>query len=142
MHLRQQILDEARTWMDIPFRHQGRNRTHGIDCVGLVIKVAEKFDLLKGFDVSDYRREPDQYKFLDHFKEQMQIKPVADRKPGDVLLMRDRVFTCHSVFYDVVKDQERIIHAFATRRKVVEEELTDEWRRNITHCFEYRGVDN
>ena len=142
MHLRQKILAEARTWLDVPFRHQGRNRAHGIDCVGLVIKVAEEFNLLGGFDVSDYRREPDQYKFLDHFKEQMSEKLPADRKPGDVLLMRDRVFTCHSVFYDVVNGKEMIVHSFATRRKVVEEELTDEWRRNITHCFEYKGVDD
>ena len=141
MHIRQKILDEARTWMDIPFRHQGRTRHNGIDCVGLVIKVAEEFNLLGGFDVKNYRREPDQYKFLDHFKEQMVLKPIKDRKPGDVLLMRDNVFTCHSVFYDVVDGQEKIIHAYALRRKVVEEDLTQEWKDNITHCFAYKGVD-
>lgn len=38
----QQIYDEARAWVGVPFQHQGRNK-FGVDCVGLVVCVNNKF---------------------------------------------------------------------------------------------------
>jgi len=137
---RNSVLEEARSWLGAPFRHQGRNRAHGVDCVGLAIMVQKAHDPDWDHDITNYRREPDQGYFLSLFRELMVEKPIADRLPGDILLMRDRRFTCHCVFYDVKSGTEFIVHSYALRRKVVEEQLSTEWRNNTTHCFEFKGI--
>jgi hypothetical protein len=137
---RLQIVQEARSWLGRPFRHQGREWAHGVDCVGLVIKIQSALDPSWEYDVTDYRREPKQQEFIQNFRDLMVEKNPADRLPGDVLLMRDRRFTCHCVVYDVNSSEEYIIHSYALRRKVVEEPLSAEWKNNITHCFEFKGI--
>ncbi len=129
------IVEEARSWVDVPWRHQGRTRL-GIDCAGLVIVVAKALRL-STFDISNYRREPKRDQFIGHFRSNMREKQVVDRLPGDVLLIRDQMFTCHSAIVDREGEQEYMIHAFATRRKVVREPLTADWIDRCTHCFAY-----
>ena len=34
---RREIVDAARNWVGVPYRHQGRTR-NGIDCVGLLLE--------------------------------------------------------------------------------------------------------
>lgn len=137
---RQDIVDEARKYLDVKFRHQGRN-PRGVDCVGLVMLVAESF----GYQcpmVSNYRREPRHEEFIGLFRHYMIEKPVKDRTKGDVILCRDHIFTCHSVIYDINGDEETAIHATARRRKVVEEPWDEELFGRATFCFEYVGVED
>lgn len=131
------ILEEARSWIGVPWRHQGRNRL-GIDCAGLTIVVAWGLRLSK-FNIANYRREPKRDEFIGHFRNNMREKQIADRLPGDVVLIRDQMFTCHSAIVDKEGEQEYIIHAYAKRRKVVREPLTEEWLNRCTHCFAYPG---
>ncbi len=131
------IVEEARTWCGVPFRHQGRNR-QGIDCAGLVIAIAWGLRL-SGYDYkADYRREPKPDEFIAAFRANMREKPIADRLSGDIVLIRDGRFTCHSA----VIDGDNMIHAFATRRKVVKERFTDDWLNRCTYCFAYPGVSD
>lgn len=60
------VVTEARTWVGVPFYHQGRART-GIDCLGLPVVVASALGLLPpGFvDKSNYGRSPNSREFLD-----------------------------------------------------------------------------
>ncbi len=133
---RDQIVQEALSWRGVRFRHQGRTRAHGVDCAGLVIAVAQELGLSE-FNVVNYRKEPDQQQFIQHFKDQMREKPVLDREPGDIVLLRDNIFTCHTAILDY---HNYMIHAFATRRKVVREQITNDWISNMTYCFAFPGV--
>ena len=135
---RDQIIQEALSWKGVRFRHQGRTRIHGVDCAGLIIAVAQELGLSK-FDVANYRREPNQEQFIQHFRDQMREKPVVDREPGDIVLLRDNIFTCHTAILD---HNNYMIHAFAARRKVVREQITDEWTGRMTYCFAFPGVDD
>ena len=137
---RQQVVDVARSWVDTRWRHQGRSRVHGIDCAGLVIEVARELGI-STFDISDYQRDPLNDSFLDHFRREMIKRPIADREPGDILLIRDDMFTCHSVVFDIVGSTEMIIHAYALRRKVVEEVYSPEWQGRTTHCFSFKDLE-
>lgn len=38
------IVDAARSLIDVPHHHQGRDVRYGIDCVGLLIEVAKRVD--------------------------------------------------------------------------------------------------
>lgn len=50
-----QLIGEARGWLGVPFRHQGRNRA-GVDCAGFVVSLLRACDALP----PDYR-EPTNY---------------------------------------------------------------------------------
>ncbi len=49
MATRGEVQTLARTWIGVPWRHQGRNRS-GIDCGGLVVKVGQELGLLGPHD--------------------------------------------------------------------------------------------
>lgn len=52
------ILDDARCFVGVPFRHQGRNPGIGIDCIGLGVLYLRR----RGYTVrdrTDYGRDPD-----------------------------------------------------------------------------------
>ena len=56
MALLSDIVDQARGYLGTPFLHQGRTR-HGLDCVGLVIRVAHDLGL-SDYDIDHYARAP------------------------------------------------------------------------------------
>jgi hypothetical protein len=88
---REQIIEQARTWMGVPWRHQGRNRS-GIDCGGLVIQVAIELGLgTKAHDKEGYERLPTLYMLVTHCAKWMRQKlgeEYNDRLPGDVVVMK------------------------------------------------------
>lgn len=52
------VVRVARTWVDVPFRHQGRDRK-GIDCWGVPVVVLRELGALPdGFDEAAYPRQP------------------------------------------------------------------------------------
>ena len=69
----------------------------------------------------------------------MREKPVVNREPGDIVLLRDNIFTCHTAILDY---NNYMIHSFASRRKVVQEFITDEWVGRMTYCFAFPGVED
>lgn len=137
---RDDIVAEARSWVGTKWRHQGRSRVHGVDCAGLVIAVAHELGLSE-FDIANYRREPRKHIFIQHFRDNMHERAIADRLPGDVLLLRDRQFTCHAAILAMQGGRQSIIHAFAGRRQVVEEDYSADWRGRTTQCFAFPGLD-
>lgn len=137
---RDKILEAARSWIGVPWLHQGRSR-HGVDCVGLIVKVAHDLGI-SDYDSNDYQRRTHGHAFLRHFRENMKEKPIAEAAPGDVMLFRDSSYPCHSSI--IGKDHRglTIIHAYAIRRRVVEELLEQgDWISKRVACFEFDGVE-
>ena len=97
-----------------PFRPQGRDRAHGLDCVGLCLAV---YHLPAGLVRDDYRlrgnhREELEATIADHFR-----KVAAARlKQGDLLLMRPAADQLHLGITTV----GGFVHADARLRQVVE----------------------
>lgn len=62
----QQLVDGARSWIGVPFRHQGRSRL-GVDCVGLPLCVMGELGILpEGYaDKPLYGRQPNSRDQLD-----------------------------------------------------------------------------
>jgi cell wall-associated NlpC family hydrolase len=89
MTLREQIVEEARTWIDTPFHHQARIKGVGVDCVGLVLGVGKKFGLFdKDFDVRGYAKVPDGRSLMGIAETVMRRITYEEMQPGDVIMLR------------------------------------------------------
>ena len=88
---RDQIVAEARSWLGVEWRHQGRNRS-GVDCVGLAIAVGRGLGVLPTYaDHMGYGRLPTLYLLVETAGEWMRRKMGSDfddRRPGDVVFMK------------------------------------------------------
>ena len=92
MTTRDAAVAEARALLGVRFAHQGRHAQHGLDCLGLLLVVAERIGLLfdgmgaMALDRRDYSSRPDAMLL----KAQLNtwLLPQWDApEPGDVLLL-------------------------------------------------------
>lgn len=134
------VVAEARSYLGVPWRHQGRART-GIDCVGLVIAVGGTLGVLT-YDFTNYQRRTVGVQFLSHFRACLDEVGVPNMRPGDVLVLRDGVYPCHSAILAYKDGRSTIVHAHALRRRVVEENLDEDgWRGKLSAAFRYKWAE-
>ena len=117
----QSVIDLARGWLGVRWRHQGRSRM-GVDCVGLCFCVAQELSL----DVEDIRTYPrriDGSKLRAYLGRHLQPVCPGQMRGGDIGLFRDKGFPVHVGFIARQRGVETVIHAHAGRRKVIEEPL-------------------
>jgi len=138
MLTREVLVAEARKWKDVPWRHEGRN-ANGIDCVGLPIMVARGLELFH-YDVKGYTREPANLDMLKHFRANMFEKSIINVEPGDVIIFSDGKFPFHVGMIAEKYGELSLIHAYAGRRKVIEELYLPEWSKRALACFEFHGL--
>lgn len=135
MTTRQQIVDEARSWLGVRWVHQARSRA-GVDCVGLVIRVAHALGL-STYDTADYSRQPDPVRMRALLAEHLEPIAIAKAQIGDVLLMRFDIEPQHvAIVTDI-----GIIHAYAQARRVVEHRVDDQWQSRIVGAYQFRGIE-
>jgi len=113
-----ELVEAARDWINVPFRHQGRSR-YGVDCAGLVVCAFK--DL--GIEISDriaYDRRP----FNGELEGQAvhEFVRVQDALPGDVFLMS---FAGHPVSHVSIFTGDTIIHSYSTIGRVIEQRFRD-----------------
>jgi len=138
---RKDIINEARKWIGVKWRHQGRTKL-GIDCAGLVILVGKALGVVD-YDTTNYQRRTHGTSFLKHFRMNMEEKAIVDAQPGDVLLFRDNQFPCHSTIVAEIGGALTIVHAHALRKKVLEERLNQgDWMALRVACFKYKGLND
>lgn len=136
--MRQQIVDEARTWLGVPWRHLGRNR-QGIDCVGLGVVVAQALGITD-YDTREYGRTPKPGLLAGLRRVAIEI-PIDDILPGDFLVMRGTAYPYHVAFVSEKHGVRHIIHAHASRRMVVEEPYIHEWPGLTVAAFRFKGIE-
>ena len=141
MMTRQQILDEARSWIDVKFRHQGRDRAFGVDCGGLIIRVCHALHYYEDFDVTGYNRWPDGTSLDTMLDDHFDRAPRSKLAPGDIVLCADLKTPCHVGFVGdkgpTADDPFSIIHAWLAVRKVTENPLNI---MKVLRCWRFRGV--
>ncbi|MFC4353051.1 C40 family peptidase [Fodinicurvata halophila] len=113
--LRRAVVAEARGWLGTPFRHGGRCRGAGVDCIGLAIGVAKALGLPHA-DAAGYPRRPDEGELargLDRL-----LTPCAPEaaKPGDLLRLSCRGRATHVA----IVTERGILHAHAPSGRVIE----------------------
>lgn len=138
--MRERIVATAREYLGVKFKHQGRVRA-GLDCIGLVIRVAHDLGL-SDFDTTDYSRIPDGVRLRAGLDQHMDRMPVALVRPGDVLLMQFETQPQHvAIVADYAHGGLSIIHALATARKVAEMRLDSVWLSRVVGAYQFRGID-
>jgi hypothetical protein len=135
----EQVTAEARGWLGVRWRHQGRTRA-GVDCAGLVVMVARALELTD-YDATGYSRRASGFDFVRHFQAAMQSVRVAEAQAGDVLVFADGAYPCHCGFLSLWQDHPHLIHAHVSRRQVVEEPYLGEWPGSVRFAFRFHGIE-
>jgi hypothetical protein len=118
---RDDILEKARSFIGVPWRHQGRTLENGIDCVGLPILVGQSLGKVPVLQ-ADYPRRPDGT-FVALFDDYLERRLVKDQTDGDILVFASGSHPCHCGIRSTFRNQPAVIHAHAGLRKVVEQTL-------------------
>lgn len=133
---RHDILNEAKTWLGTPFKHQGRIKGKGVDCVGILIGIAHHFQLTD-FDYHTYSHLPDGVTMRLLLDKHMQMIATDAAQPGDVYLLRFE----HQPQHVAVMTEYGILHAYAQVRRCVEHRMDDLWRSRIVCAYAFKGID-
>ena len=119
------VIEEARGWVGVPFRHQGRDG-NGLDCVGLPIVVGQSLGLFDPrFDVARYGRLPTG-ELIDRLREHCRPLPAA--VPGCLVVIAWTKLAAHIAVFT----GGTIIHAYQSVGAVVEHGYRGRWIR-MTH---------
>lgn len=117
----QQVIDEARAWVGVPFLHQGRSR-QGVDCIGLIIVVAKDLGLVPAeFDSRNYGRAPGDGRLLVEIAERCAEVTVAE--PATLVVIRWN----RDPFHVAICTGPTLIHSNSTVGKVVEHGYRHPW---------------
>ena len=129
------LIAEARTYLGVPWKHQGRNKK-GVDCVGFIIlalkKVKVKVNVIKG-----YARRPDGKRLKEIMDNQPNLTVTQPPyKPGDIVLFRIRKDPQHIALLTGTENQLNMIHSFnGGEKKVVEHIFADYWKEKIVAVY-------
>jgi cell wall-associated NlpC family hydrolase len=129
------VVECARRYLGTRWHHQGRSSA-GLDCAGLVVRVAHDLGLSSA-DVGGYGRTPDGFRLYDVLRAHLVVTHEA--QPGDVLLFR---FVKNPMHLAILTEPGRMIHAYANARRVVEHRIDETWRRRIVDAFRLPGVED
>jgi NlpC/P60 family putative phage cell wall peptidase len=137
--IRAAALDEARSWIGTPYRHQASVKGSGADCLGLVRGVWRALHGAEPDIVPPYR--PDWAErsgaetLLNAARLRLSELDASAAAPGDVLLFR--YAAGHPAKHcAILSSDNRMIHAWHGR-SVCETGLTPWWRRRLAGVFAF-----
>lgn len=137
--LARKVVAEAENWIGTPYRHQGRRRGVGCDCLGLVLGV---WRAIYGTAPRDDRTySPDWAEaggadtLLAGARGCLAEKRVGGAAPGDVLLFRWRPHL-PAKHAGILISGDQFIHAYRGAG-VTRSPLSHHWRRRIAAAFAF-----
>jgi len=136
MTTQESVIAEARALLGVRFAHQGRHAQHGLDCLGLLLVVAERAGvhfngtMPKELDMRQYGTRPDAA-MLKAKLDQWLLPRDGDAQTGDVLLLDIQSEPQHLALVSdyPVEGDVGMIHAYAPARKVVEHRYDAVWKK-------------
>jgi NlpC/P60 family putative phage cell wall peptidase len=136
MAIKEDIVAEARKWLDTPYHHQARVIGHGVDCIGLIVGVCKALALPHA-DSVNYGRMPEGDRLIMELRRHAgrEVRPEL-AEAGDILVFR---FLCKPR-HVAIKTNSGMIHSWAQMGKVVEHGLDKPWQRLCVTAFEFPGV--
>ena len=133
------VVVAARAWLGTPYHDQASLKGVGCDCLGLARGVWREVVGAEPVPVPPYSRdwgETGQREVLFEGAAQAMIRiPVESAGPGDMLLFRMRrgAIVKH---VGILTESDGFVHSY-DRLGVIEEPLTDAWRRRIAFAFRF-----
>lgn len=156
----QRIVSEARGLVGVPYHHDGRSQTGGIDCAGLFVLAMQgaglpmpNHDGAPLADVYDsmcanfrlYCEEFDApvagrlrlVETIDMWVITNEMGQARVLWPGDVLVFRSRSMFNHVAMFDGAGG---MIHAYSSAKRVVANPLDERWLDRLTRVYRYKGA--
>jgi NlpC/P60 family putative phage cell wall peptidase len=136
-----EVIATARSWLGTPYHDQASVKGVGCDCLGLARGVWREVVGAEPFPIPPYSRdwgETGPREVLAEGARKMMIEvPTAYAPPGALILFRmtSRAIAKH---VGILTTPERFIHAYE-RLGVIEQPLTQAWRRRIAFAFLFPG---
>lgn len=140
MITRQQIVDEARTWLGTNFLHQGSLKGLGVDCVNFIAEVAKATGAVPDIEFEkNYRREENGETMARLFNQYLDPISWMDAQPADVLVISYKGIPRHCMIVTEREDDEfRVIEA--SREQVTEHRVDESTKRRIHSAFRVREI--
>lgn len=139
---RANIIAVARETVGTPWRHQGRT-LRGIDCVGVIVYTGRNTNSFD-YDWTEYRRKsqyPEIFKqFSDPDKVGATVIGKNEARPGDIILLKDKVYPCHCGIIGVRADGTWTLINARYLDKVYEERMTEVHKFSTMGAFRFPGV--
>ncbi len=141
MASRQDIEASARKFLHRKWIDKGRG-PGGHDCIGLIVLVARDLGLVApDFDVNGYGRQTDPEALLAEARRHLvEINPLRAAR-GDVVFLRDQINPTHSAILTEAHGLPHMVHASLGARQTIEEVFDKDWRRRVTHAFQFPGLE-
>jgi cell wall-associated NlpC family hydrolase len=130
------LIEQARTWVGVPFLHQGRTR-EGVDCVGLLVAVLREVGY-QPIDSLNYTFRAKSDVLMQHLATECDQQPVGAQQPGDVLVFSMRGEAPYHV--GLLTERGTIIHALGIAGKVVEHQYDASWQQRTRRVYRWRPV--
>ena len=115
---RASVVTEAFSWVGTPWAHAHMLKGGGVDCAMLLLAVYSQTGLVEFSDPRPYPAQWYQHRETSKFVDIItrHAHPVAIAMPGDVAMFN---FGKHPAHGAIIVDADRMIHAYAPRRKVI-----------------------
>jgi NlpC/P60 family putative phage cell wall peptidase len=108
---RQDVVQEARSWLGTPYHHQGRVKGAGVDCAMLLIEVFRTCGLIPDIDPKpyppDWHLHRDEERYLGWVKRY--ARPVDVPQPGDIALFQFGRCVSHGA---IVDEWPAVVHSY------------------------------
>lgn len=135
-------LTEARRWIGTPYVHQASVKGAGTDCLGLLRGVwrhlyGQEPETVPAYSADWAEPQKDEVLWA-AAQRHLQVKPLTDAAPGDVLLFRMRRggIAKHVGLQGFIGTAPSFVHAFAGHA-VLESPFSSPWRRRVVARFEF-----
>jgi len=129
----------ARSYLGVPWRHQGRSREFGVDCMGLPIAVARDIGLTVA-DFASYGLRPD-WPTLYRFLHPNAFRIVeGEAGPGDLVLLDVEGLPHGAILADGGAPLS-IVHAWQANGFVVETVFEASGIGRVRGYYRYRGLE-
>ena len=133
-------IEEARSWVGTPFKHQASLKGVGCDCIGLIKGIGVALNLVDYDEKSDkakpylnYRLMPDSKKMREGLAVFLVPIDVIDAVAGDILFMAWTKEPQHVAFIS----ERGIIHSYSAVGKVVEHTFDKSWKERVMGAYRY-----
>lgn len=142
---RAEVVAEAMTWLGTPWRHQGRLKGVGVDCLGLIIGIGRACAMVPpSFDITGYGTGADGT-MLPQCEQYMVRKRLVDRQLGDVLVLHWGAEPHHmGIIVGHPQAEFGFLHALGspqTKGRVLLHHLDAGTLRRTVACYGLPGVE-
>lgn len=133
-----ELVNEARKWIGVPFRHQGRSK-YGVDCIGFIICARDAAEAwpLGMLEITSYSRNATDATMLD--KLNTHCIPTTKAEVGGVILIRWPKMKLPTHVALCVGGN--MLHAYRRTGRVIEVGYREPWVRMTTGFYRLPGVN-